>query len=108
MIKRHTPLKRYVRINTKRSTPRRGQPTRAEKLSLRHTVYDGAHGLCQLNLSPACISGVLPWAGSVWSRAHLVHVRSRAVAGWDLSNLRLGCWHCHLVEMHTKGKKISA
>ena len=104
---KRTPLRRKTEIRKRRSKPRRGALSREEKHSIKQAIYDRAGGQCELRLSPQCIRGVLPFDGpDPWSHAHLVHLKSRGAGGdWSAGNLRNGCWHCHLVSMHTKGIK---
>jgi hypothetical protein len=95
MIKR-SPIRKV------RSKPRRGQPTKAEKASVRLAVYERAEGRCELHLLPNCIRGVLPYGGgTVWDHGHLVHLKSRGAGGsWSLDNCKWGCYICHLVGLH--------
>jgi hypothetical protein len=108
---RRTPLKRSTKPiarskpKAKRTKPRRGQPTPAEKTAIRDQVYDESGGHCQLNLSPHCRPHILPRGGDVFTRWHLVHLKAKRVHGWGRENLRGGCYECHIIEMHTKGKK---
>lgn len=100
-------IRRYTPIRKKRSKPRRGEPTREEKDALRREVYERSGGKCELNLLPNCINGILAWEGdSPWNHGHLVHIKSRRVHGWALSNLKWGCHVCHLEGMHRLGLKI--
>ena len=100
-------IKRYTAIKRKRSKPRRGEPTNEEKEALRREVYTRSGGHCELNLLPNCVLGVLPWDGATpWDHGHLVHVKSKRVHGWHISNLRWGCAVCHLEGMHRLGLKL--
>ena len=102
-----TPIRRYVPVRKKRpGPPRRGQPTNEEKEGLRFITYQKYGGLCQLHLHPKCTPGVLPYKGSIFERAHLVHIRSKRRFGWGVENLTLGCFHCHIEAVHIKGVKI--
>lgn len=106
MISRHLPLFRKIPIRKRRPGLRRGEPTPQEKEQLRQFVYDRAGGRCELHLLADCIQGILPWAGGVFERAHLAHMKSRGAGGkWTETNCKLSCWRCHLVGMHTKGLK---
>jgi 5-methylcytosine-specific restriction endonuclease McrA len=93
-----TPLRR------KRSKPRRGEPTREEKLALRQAVYERAQGKCELRLHKGCSRDrILPWDGEVLFRAHLVHLKSRGSGGkWTMENCRLGCANCHSGSMRCR------
>lgn len=100
-------IKRYTSIRKKRSKPRRGEPTAEEKEALRREVYERCGGRCELDLLPACIKGVLPWEGDTpWDHWHLVHIKSKRVHGWHISNLMGGCPVCHLEGVHRLGMKI--
>jgi hypothetical protein len=99
-------IKRYKPIRKKRNKPRRGEPTPAEKKSLRDQVYDECGGRCELNFMPNCWKGVIPREGfTPWDHWHLVHIKSKRVHGWDRSNLIGGCPECHLEGMHRLGLK---
>lgn len=99
-------IQRYTSIRKKRRKPRRGEPTPAEKEALRREIFARAGGQCELKLLPGCISGVLAWEGdSPWNHGHLVHIKSKRVHGWALSNLKWGCHICHLEGMHRLGLK---
>lgn len=105
-MKRSGPIKRKTPIRQKRSKPRRGEPTNEEKEVLRLETYSRAGGVCELKLLEDCIQGVLPYEGETpWDHGHLVHIKARRVYGWDISNLAWGCWRCHLIGMHEKGRK---
>lgn len=108
MISRHLPLFRKIPIRKRRPGLRRGEPTPQEKEQLRQFVYDRAGGRCELHLDARCIRGVLPWAGSVFERAHLVHLRARRRSGWHTDRLALGCFHCHIEIVHGRGAYIPA
>lgn len=86
-----------------RTKPRRGQPTKAEKTSLRDAAYEKSAGRCEIRKSDRCIRGVLPSEGSLYERAHLVHLRAKRVHGWSPENLVIGCYFCHIVYMHQNG-----
>lgn len=91
-------------IRSKRKTPRRGQPTKAEKTALRDERYDIAEGRCELRKHSKCSQDrVLPKEGSVFERAHLVHLKAKRVHGWGKDNLRLGCYFCHMIFLHANG-----
>lgn len=97
---RRTPLRKH------RSKPRRGQPTNAQKAAIRHQVYVETGGRCELNFD-GCIKGVLKENGvSPWDHWHLVHLRNKRMWGWERSNLRGGCHHCHLVVLHSYGPSL--
>jgi hypothetical protein len=102
-----SPLKRYKPVPKRRVKPRRGQPTKNDKDTLRLAVYERAQGLCELHLLPDCITGVLPFEGDTpWDHGHLVHLKSRGAGGqWTMQNCRWGCHVCHLVGIHQKGLK---
>jgi hypothetical protein len=91
-----------VPIRKVRPGTRRGQPTPAEKEAVRRMAYERARGMCELRLE-GCMRGPLPWAGPVWVRGHLVHLRSKRVHGWGAENVCWGCPKCHLDGMHVKG-----
>ncbi len=64
MSNRRSPLKRSAPPRKRRpGPPRRGQPTKAEKAAIRLQVYERCGGLCELNLMPGCLKGVLPFDG---------------------------------------------
>ena len=107
-MKPRKPLRRYTPLPRRRLKPRRGQPTPAEKRALRVQRYAMAHGRCELRMHADCLGQHLPWAGHVFVRAHLVHLRGRVRGGWDIENLRIGCYLCHIIEMHTKRRKPNA
>lgn len=92
-------------IRKVRSKPRRGQLTKKQKEVLRDYVYELTGGMCKLNKSPLCIRGVLPKEGYCpFDHWHLVHLGAKRRHGWGLDNLTGGCWHCHLVVLHSYGK----
>lgn len=96
---------RSSRIRAVRPTPRRGQPTKKQKDELRLMVYGKTGGRCMLQRSPLCIRGVLPFTGpEPFDHWHLVHIQAKRVHGWAPENLTGGCWHCHLVVLHSYGK----
>lgn len=106
-MKRSGPIKRSTKPIRKRTKPRRGQSTPEEVSAIRLAVYERAGGLCELNLMPDCIKGVLPFSGdSPWDHGHLVHVHAKRRFGTTVEGCRWGCWKCHLVGAHTLGKKI--
>ena len=106
MIQRRTPIKRSGPPRKRRPGTRRGQPTKKEKGELRRQVYDRAAGLCELRLVENCSGGrILPWEGDIWNRAHLVHLKAKRRFGWNLENLKLGCYGCHIEGMHNQGLK---
>jgi hypothetical protein len=90
-------------IRSKRTKPRRGEPTPAEKEAIRRIVFKRAHEMCELHIDSTCQRGPLPWDGGLRERGHLVHLRSRKMAGWGEQNVCLGCARCHSDLMHTKG-----
>jgi 5-methylcytosine-specific restriction endonuclease McrA len=100
-------IKRSAPPRKRRSRPRRGQPTRQEKASLRLAVYERAGGRCELRMHKDCSGDqILPYDGEVLFRAHLVHLKSRGAGGkWTMENCRLGCAPCHTGSMHTEGRK---
>lgn len=63
-----------------------------------------ASGHCEIQKHSKC-SGrfALPLDGDIFQRAHLVHLHARRVHGWDIENLRIGCYWCHAVYMHNNG-----
>ena len=89
----------------RRTKPRRGQPTPAEKKAIRDQVYADTGGCCELNLSHPPSNRVYPKEGDVLQRWHLVHLKAKRVHGWGRENLAGGCYQCHIVEMHQKGRK---
>lgn len=95
---RRTPIKK------RRTEPRRGEPTHDEKRILREERYRLAGGRCEIQKHSKC-SGryTLPLTGDIFNRAHLVHLHARRVYGWDIENLRIGCYWCHAVFMHANG-----
>lgn len=105
MIPRRTPLKRGNPPKKKRSKPRRGQPTPAEKTAIRDRVYEESGGRCEIGKHPKHIPGVLPSEGDVIERWHLVHLKGKRVHGWGRENLKGGCYWCHIEYLHNaKGK----
>ena len=107
-MKRSGYIKRSTTPIRKRTKPRRGQPTPAEKTAIRLEVYERCEGRCELNLLPDCIKGVLPLDGETpWDHWHLVHIHSKRLGGWGLDNLKGGCWKCHLIGVHERGMKIN-
>lgn len=113
-IERRTPLKRYTPVRKKRPTLRRGEPTKEEKEAIRLAVYERCGGKCELHLDKDCSGdSVLPFAGSVFERWHLVHRRAKRRFGWreDPATGQKhfgGCYSCHIVAVHSQGKKIEA
>ena len=107
MSLRRSYIKRSAPPRKRRSKPRRGQPTREEKSSLRLAVYERAGGRCEIRLHKDCSGDrILPYDGEVLFRAHLVHLKSRGAGGkWTMENCRLGCAPCHTGSMHTEGRK---
>jgi hypothetical protein len=76
---------------------------------VRRAVYARAKGRCELNLSAECIPGVLPWDGeTAMDHGHMVHIRNKRMWGTSVENCLWGCWKCHLIEMHSKGRKPNA
>lgn len=90
-------------IRKKRSKPRRGEPSPAEKKQIRDRVYEETGGMCELRLMPGCLRGPLPKEGHERARWHLVHLHSKRRFGWGRTNLCGGCAVCHIDGMHTKG-----
>lgn len=110
-IKRKTPLPRstkpiprYTRIKAKRSTPRRGEPSGAEKAEKKLLAYDRANGMCELCLAP----NWRPLDGDLFTRAHLVHLHGRRRFGWGMDNLCIGCYRCHIELAHQGKIKLPA
>ena len=96
-----TPIKR------KRSTPRRGEPSREEKAQVRRMAFYRAMGLCELDRHLGCCGGKRwPLEGDLRERGHLVHLRNRRMWGWGAQNVCWGCPHGHLDLMHTKGLQV--
>jgi len=106
------PRKAIPRV---RSKPRRGQPTKAEKEAERDRVYARCGGQCELRdesgqpLHRDHTRGILPPSGDDpryhW---HLVHLHSKRRFGWTEAagnTLLGGCYACHILAMHTQGKK---
>lgn len=90
-------------IRSKRTKPRRGQPTRAEKTALRNDAYARSSGRCEIRKSKDCNRSVLPSEGSIYERAHLVHIHAKRVHGWAPENLLIGCYACHIIYLHQNG-----
>jgi len=109
MLQRRARLKRKALIKKRRTKPRRGEPTKAEKEAERDRIYDRCRGTCELNLMPNCWKGVIPKTGETpWDHWHLVHLHSKRRFGWTEAQgntLLGGCPECHLVGMHQKGLK---
>ena len=105
-------IKRRTRPPSRRSKPRRGEPTPKEKAAIRQAVYERAGGLCELRLHDGCSKDrILPWAGDIFERAHLVHLHGKRRFGWreDPSTgqaLLLGCYCCHIIANHLHGVPI--
>ena len=101
---------RWSRIPRKRSKPRRGQPTKKEKTVKREFIYELSGGKCELRLHPKCSRDrILPWAGDVFERWHLVHNGAKRRFGWPIEGprrMRGGCYFCHMIAVHEQGKKI--
>lgn len=92
-------------IRRVRPTLRRGELTSREKEAIRRQVYADCAGHCELNLSPECKRGFLPYEGDTpWDHWHLVHRRNKRMWGWGRDNLCGGCHVCHLVVLHSYGK----
>jgi hypothetical protein len=102
-------------IPKRRAKPRRGQPTKAEKEAERNRVYARCGGQCELRdesgqpLHRDHTRGILPPSGDDpryhW---HLVHLHSKRRFGWTEAagnTLLGGCYACHILAMHTQGKK---
>ena len=89
----------------KRRGVRRGQPTPAEKTAIRDLVYEESGGRCEIRKHPQCLTGVLPSEGYITARWHLVHLQAKRVHGWDRSNLKGGCYFCHIEYLHNAGGK---
>jgi len=96
---------RRTAVRKIRPGTRRGQPTKAEKSAIRAQVYAETGGRCELNLAHPPNNRVYPSEGNVRIRWHLVHLRAKRVHGWGRANLAGGCFQCHIVEMHRKGRK---
>ena len=107
MILRNKPIKRSAPPRKIRPGTRRGKPTKAEKGIIRLAVYERAGGRCELHVSQACISGVLPYNGSVLERWHLVHLHAKRRFGWGEDNLCGGCYWCHAASHNAGGKPCS-
>lgn len=86
-----------------RTKPRRGQPSKAQKKVLRDDAYERSGGRCELRKSKDCNRNVMPSEGSIYERAHLVHLQAKRVHGWAPENLALGCYACHIIFMHQNG-----
>ena len=70
--------------------------------ALRERVYERDEGKCQWN---GC-GLLLPLYGSLFTRAHLAHVKSRGAGGSDTeANTRILCPAHHLGSQHTRGEK---
>jgi hypothetical protein len=101
-------------IRKKRPGTRRGQPTAGEKLTERDRVYKRSGGMCELRdedgkpLHTLHQAGTLPFGGSIYERWHLVHLHAKRRFGWTEAQgntLMGGCYACHILAMHTQGKK---
>jgi len=102
-------------IRSKRSKPRRGQLTPAEKKAERNRVYDRCGGRCELRgadglpLHKDHWEGVIPREGvTPWDHWHLVHLHSKRPCFWSEAQgntLLGGCPACHLLGMHQLGRK---
>lgn len=87
-----------------RTKPRRGQPTNAEKGELREKRYEMAGGRCEIRKHSMCLwARILLREGSLFERAHLVHLKAKRVHGWPIDNLRIGCYWCHIQYLHNGG-----
>jgi hypothetical protein len=103
MKRRSLPIRRTP-VRKVRPGTRRGQPTKEHKGVARFVAYEQAGGRCELSLHPQHLSGVLPYTGDIFERAHLVHVRSRGAGGtWEPENLKIGCYWCHIISLHQYG-----
>lgn len=94
-------IRRYAPPRKKRPGTRRGQATPEEVSAVRLAVYERASGRCELNLSPACIKGILPYEGpDSLSHGHMSHDRGKRMWGTHVEWCHWSCWHCHLVSTH--------
>lgn len=108
---KRTPLKRHTRLSPiskkRRAEIRIGKVSGTVRLSglamerLRERVYRRDGGRCQWK---GC-GDILPLYGSVFTRAHLAHIKSRGAGGGDtMDNTRILCPVHHLINEHTKGE----
>lgn len=94
---------------------RRGELTPDQKEAERNRVYARCGGQCELRdesgqpLHRDHTRGILPPSGDDpryhW---HLVHLHSKRRFGWTEAagnTLLGGCYACHILAMHTQGKK---
>lgn len=110
-MKPRKPLKRSSKpiarspIKKRRSKPRRGEPTPAEKKEIRDQVYTETGGRCEIRKHPSCVPDrVWPSEGDTpWDHWHLVHLKAKRVHGWRRDNLCGGCPNCHLISLHVEG-----
>lgn len=80
-----------------RPTPRRGEPTQAERKAARELARTRAGGRCQLRISKECIwDKVWPLLGNLLTRGHLHHALSKRRFGWHESTVTGQChlWVC--------------
>lgn len=111
VLKRGTSvLKRRTPLRARRNKPemRVGKVTGKIRLSglkleaLRESAYYRAGGRCQWS---GC-GAILPLYGSVFNRAHLIHLVSRGAGGSDtIENTRIGCYFHHIECEHATGEK---
>jgi hypothetical protein len=105
-------IKRHIPLRSRPAKPRRGEPTPKEKAAIRQAVYERAGGLCELRIHDGCSKDrILPWAGDIFERAHLVHLHGKRRFGWreDPSTgqaLLIGCYCCHIVAAHQQSVEI--
>lgn len=114
-LRRSGYLKRYKRIRPRRRRPevRVGKHTGKIRLSgmaleqPRERVYLRDDGRCQWRKGKPDACGVwLPFFGSVFTRAHMAHKRSRGASGSDIeTNCRILCYTHHIDFEHSKGKE---
>jgi hypothetical protein len=105
-LPRHKPLQRHKPVRKFRPTLRRGELTPEEKEAVRLMAYQRAGARCELRIHSECWGfRILPWAGEVMFRAHLVHLRTKQNHGWSEQNVCIGCPICHS-HTHTKGVQL--
>lgn len=102
---KRSPLHRRTPIRQRRATPRNRKTVVRlcgdAMEQLRWRVYRRDGGRCT-----ACDKPV-PLYGSVFTRGHLAHIKSRGAGGSDTAeNTRLRCFHCHIELEHTKGIEL--
>lgn len=101
---KRTPLKRSGRIKSRRTKPRPGRLAGADMEALRLACWERDKGQCQ---ECGCYTLWRPrWDGDMLA-FDMAHIRNKRAHGDHLSNVRVLCHRCHMLE-HSGKKPVPA